>query len=171
MIDYKKFEEKVKSMSAYEIIMSMVEGLRNPKTEIDMGTFGEIRDGVCFGCAATNAILNIMDVGTEQEVVDHIFGRRSRDYKGSTLWQFENAIDQLRQGGVGCYNEYAREFGFVQITPIPGEKLPRLSNNYTEEQLQEYVKLAKYQSNNYQKASKIKIRKLKRIFRLKLWFN
>jgi hypothetical protein len=32
------FEERVKSMSAKEIIMAMVEGLRDPKIEVDMGT-------------------------------------------------------------------------------------------------------------------------------------
>jgi len=53
--------EKIKSMTAKEHIMNMVEGLRNPMTVINMDTFGEKReDGVCFGCAATNSICRLI---------------------------------------------------------------------------------------------------------------
>lgn len=34
---------------------------------------------------------------------------------------------------------------FAQITPIHGQELPYLDNDYTEKDLQEYEKLAKYQ--------------------------
>ena len=40
------FKQKVQSMTAKEIIMAMVEGLKNPVVKVDTGTFGEERDGV-----------------------------------------------------------------------------------------------------------------------------
>ena len=143
-MNYQEFENKVKSMSAHDIIMSMVDGLRYPRTEIDMYTFGYEEDGICYGCAATNAILHIMDANKE-EVEDHIDGRRAAGYKASTTKQFEYAIDQLRKGSVSGYNRWAKDCGIAQITPIPGHVLPCLYNDYTEKQLQEYEKLAKYQ--------------------------
>lgn len=145
MINYQELEKKVKSMSAHDIIMAMVEGLRNPRTEIDMDDFGKIEDGICYGCAATNAILHIMDAGYEEDDVDHIFRRKYDASWPLTLKKFEIAIDRLRKGWVNIYNRYAEAYGFAQITPIHGQELPYLDNDYTEKDLQEYEKLAKYQ--------------------------
>lgn len=144
MINYKEVEEKIRTMTAHDIIMAMVEGVRNPRTVIDMDDFGYIKDSICYGCAATNAILHIMEAGDE-EAVDHVRGRESEGYRASALWPFEDAIDCLRRGRVGYYNLYAEYCGIALITPIPGQLLPILLDNYTEEQLQEYVKLAEYQ--------------------------
>lgn len=143
MIDYKEFENKIKSMSAYDIIMAMVEGLRNPRTRIDMDTFGLMIEGICFGCAATNAILHIMDAN-EEEVKSHVLYIKSDDCSRAVYF-FERAINLLRMGRLESYNAYVKDLGFAQITPIPGQYLPDLDNDYTEEQLQEYVKLAEYQ--------------------------
>jgi hypothetical protein len=151
-MNYAELEKKVKTMSAHDIIMAMVEGLRSPRTRIDMHSFGYImRGGVCYGCAATNAILHIMEA-KEYEVADHIRDRVPIDYLAfimckvdSFLNTFELAIDLLRCGCVAQYNQYAADFGIAQITPMPGQKLPWLYNDYTEDQLQEYEKLAKYQ--------------------------
>lgn len=143
-MNYAEFENKVKSMSAHDIIMSMVEGLRNTRTEIDMDTYGYVRDGICYGCAATNSVLHIMEAD-EDEVVDHILCVATRDNRDDFLSQFESAIDWLREGQVSYYNDYAYDYGFAPITLMPGLELPRLGNDYTEEELQQYVKLAKHQ--------------------------
>lgn len=156
MIDYKEFGEKIKSMSAHDIIMAMVVGLRNPKTKIDMSSFGEMRDGICFGCAATNAILHIINANEEQ-VKSHV--AYIDNYDDSPLRSFECAIDYLRLGRPEFYNENAKRHGFAQITPMPGQELPVLYNNYTEKQLREYEKLAEYnrkvESIIYEYASKL----------------
>ena len=142
MIDYKEIEEKIKSMSAHDIIMSMVEGLRNPKARVDMGTYGAMRKGVCYVHAATNAILHIVDAN-EEEVEAYVKYRSTCvDYP---LWGLKGAIGRLSLGWMDSYNEYAKALGFAQIVPIPGQKLPKLRNDYTEDELQEYEKLAKYQ--------------------------
>lgn len=142
MISYTGIEQKIKSMSAHDIIMAMVEGLRSPKTRIDMQTYGEVRDGICFGCAATNAVLNIMNANKKEVEAHSKFRSTHDDYK---LYGFEYAIDKLRCGSLEPYNASAYAFGFAKITPIPGQELPMLLNDYTEEQLKEYEKLAKHQ--------------------------
>jgi hypothetical protein len=38
------FDEKVRSMSAKEIIMAMVNGLKNPAVKVDMGSFGRFSE-------------------------------------------------------------------------------------------------------------------------------
>lgn len=144
-MNYKEFEKKVRSMTSHDIIMSMVDGLRKPRTEINMMSYGYMRDGVCFGCAATNAILRIMDVFDKEEVEDHILGRKYDASRPLTLAPFEKAINYLRLGNVSEYNYYAMAFDFARIKPMPGLDLPYLHNDYTEAELQEYVKLAKYQ--------------------------
>lgn len=137
-------------MSSHDIIMAMVDGLEKPRTEIKMEFYGIFNDGICYGCAATNAILHIMDANKE-EVEAHIMtarGRHSAPIMDANHWfltRFERALDRLRQGEITYYNDYAIEGGFAQITPIPDQELPCLNNDYTEKELQEYVKLAKYQ--------------------------
>ena len=143
MINYKEIEEKIKSMSAHDIIMAMVEGLRNPKTKIDMSTFGVVKGGICYGCAATNAVLHIIDAN-EEEVKTHTTSR-SPYFAGVTVYAFERAINWLRVGDLTLYNANASGGGFAHIVPMPGLVLPRLTTRYTKKQLQEYVKLAKYQ--------------------------
>lgn len=143
-MNYTEFENKIKSMNAHDIIMAMVEGLRKPRTKIDMATFGRMRDGICYGCAATNAILHIMKA-REDELENYIIVPQYRAYLLSAVYIFESAIDWLRRGRVGMYNLDAKYYGFAKITPIPGLELPCLENDYTEDQLQEYVKLAEYQ--------------------------
>ncbi len=145
-MNYAELEKKIKSMTAHDIIMAMVEGLRQPRTVIDMDDFGYIKDSICYGCAATNAILHIMEAGDE-EAVDHVHGRASFAY--GTLEKFELAIDQLRKGRVHLYNYYAELYDLAKIVPMPGLELPPLRNNYMSrykgKQLNEYVKLAEYQ--------------------------
>src|SRR5690606_21457874 len=114
-MNYKEFENKVKSMTAHDIIMAMVDGLRNPRTKIDMDTFGKMEDGICYGCAATNAILSIMDANTAEEVVAHVLNTAYMCYRSDFRYQFENAIDHLRRGSVILYNQYAVQYGFAQI--------------------------------------------------------
>lgn len=140
IINYEELKRKIHSLSAHDIIMSMVEGLRNPRTKIDMRYFGYINDGGCFGCAATNTILHIMDANVD-ETKSHIAAICGY----SPLRDFDYTIDKLRRGNLTYYNILAKALDYAHITPIPGQELPVLDNGYTEEQLQEYEKLAKYQ--------------------------
>ena len=118
------FKEKVLSMTAKEIIMSMVEGLQNPVITINMDTYGEAIEGVCFGCAATNAVCKISGkVFTEDNIDEDL---RSNFLKTDRLFlsEFEMAIDNLRAGGIKSYNFYANEIGIAQIKKNIGIKIP-----------------------------------------------
>lgn len=146
-ISYYALETKIRRTTAHDIIMAMVNGLRKPKTDkVDMGTYGAIRNGVCFGCAATNAVLTIM--GANEDVVEYyIYTSHRPPNIGATpmLGRFDYAVNYLRQGRIQDYNTEAIKGRFAKITPIPATELPVLNNDYTEEQLKEYEKLAKYQ--------------------------
>lgn len=79
------FEEKVRSMSAYDIVMAMVVALTHPPiVNVMMNTFGAVlikkpkgffaklfgRPKItCYGCAATNVICSIADVTPEAYLV------------------------------------------------------------------------------------------------------
>lgn len=150
-----EFKEKVQAMSAKEIIMAMIEGLRNPITHINMGTYGDIINGICYGCAATNTICNIANLD-----IDYLYNNKPKgtmalifsekptkyieyDEGESFLNYFESAINSLREGDIGSYNFYAKDINISLIEP--NEPLPYLNNSYTEEELLEYVKLANFQ--------------------------
>lgn len=146
------FKEKVQSMTASEIIMAMVEGLRDPHVEIDMSTFGMTREGVCYGCAATNTICKLQDV-RPYNVSLHTWRDKmiAYDISVAETWftkRFEFAIDNLRKGHIRSYNYLAREIDIATIDLTKDEmedlenELPELDNDYTEEQLQQYERLS-----------------------------
>lgn len=99
---------------------------------------------ICYGGAATNAILHIMEASKE-EVEDYVRDRGSLVYRPFFVYLFEVVIDRLRRGDVYQYNRYVANFGIAQIKLIPGVKFPYLDTDYTEDDLQKYVKLAEYQ--------------------------
>ena len=139
------FEEKVQSMTAKEIIMAMVQSLRNPLTKIDMGTFGNVKGGVCYGCAATNFICNVGKITLEEFILvepdESMMGFANNKYDMEFLSAFEESIDRLRVGSIYSYNYYARKYGYATIEDN-GIELPVLRNDFSEEDLEKYVELA-----------------------------
>ena len=155
----KEVVEKIKKMTAAEIIMAMVEGLRNPVTEIDMDTYGEVRKNgkmKCYGCAATNTIAKIAGLDNKWLVKNLV--NREKTTRGVTgfsrinynvettvadfIDDFEYAINVLRKGNVDGYNYWVGTIGVATIKDLPDEYLPRLDDNYTSEDLDKYEELA-----------------------------
>lgn len=148
MEKYKNLESKIKSMTAKEIILSMVESLKDPVTKIDMGTFGIIEYGVCYGCAATNLICRLGGFKPVEELVE--FKSRPRYRSGSDIIAaFEDCIDDLRNGDINQYNTVAEAFGFATISKPSNLKLPYIDNdNYQDKKvLQAYIDLANAQES------------------------
>lgn len=162
MLTHKQTVEKIKGMTASEIIMAMLEGLRNPVTKIDMSTYGHVRDGVCFGCAATNAICGIQGLNLRKATSylkeknrgsgGGLIGvsKTSRDIitddNVGFMYRFESCINLLRKGDIYAYNQQAEMLGIANISFYKaGEDFdyPLLDDDYTEEQLVSYENLAK----------------------------
>lgn len=140
-----KFENIVRKMTAYEIIMSMVMGLTHPTTDqVNMDSFGMAEGVTCYGCAATNTIARIAgvkftpsNIGTKE--------KRSAAVNGKLFYfqVFEEAIDKLRKGHVAGYNELADGL-FAKINDH-NMRLPSLGNMYRVKDLEPYKELAKLQ--------------------------
>ena len=145
MSQQQSFKEKVQSMTVKEIIMAMVEGVQNPSVNLDMATYGSARNGICFGCAATNTVCKIsgkvFDIDNIRGVIDRSI---LINCDASFLELFENAIDALRQGRIDVYNDDAWNPGFATIE-YNGIQLPHLTSNYTPADLQAYINLANAQ--------------------------
>lgn len=140
------FKEKVQSMTGKEIVMAMVNGLENRHVPVDMSTFGDIRDGVCYGCAATNTICEIS--GKKQNLIGSWLVMEESDRLGEIckdvlfISNFESAIDYLRMGEIGLYNDLARRYEFA-LLPIPDfGSLPYLSIENYIVQIEKYITYA-----------------------------
>jgi len=147
----KSFEDVVRSMSAREIIMAMVDGLKNPAVKVNMMTFGASEYDqndklVCYGCAATNAICHITKVTFTPKTIGSTHWRsKILNTTDVFLEAFENAIDHLRSGGIGDYNDLAAWHGFALIKNIPVDDLPCLFTGTYMNDLGAYEKLANMQ--------------------------
>lgn len=122
-----------------DAVLAMVAGLRNPDTEIDMCTFGNAVDGVCYGCAATNTLAHLGGIHWTPETI-HWNGRQKEVPLGeNTLDSFEAAIDFLRCGHIGAFaNKLSVCYG--EEIDLPHTWLPTLGDDYTSQELDEYEK-------------------------------
>ena len=147
------FEQKVKSMSAHDIIMAMVDGLRNPDINVHMSNYGCARNGICYGCAATVTVMKIGNVIFDKTNINIEKHTQLIDCSYSFLSNFEEAIDSLRRGSIGIYNRRAKQYGFATIKnghfPLFRERieLPVLNTDDYKENLHFYEALAKRQKS------------------------
>ena len=110
------FEEKVRSMSGADIINAMCDGLEREWVEVQMASFGHSKNGVCYGCAATNTICQIVGRSFDKHEIEWREKRMDAikcDY--DFLEKFERSIDALRFGEIRAYNSIAQEIGIAQI--------------------------------------------------------
>lgn len=110
------FEEKVRSMSGADIINAMCDGLEREWVRVCMISFGSSTNGVCYGCAATNTICQIVGRSFDKHEIEWRKKRKDAikcDY--GFLEKFERSIDALRSGEIGIYNLIADEIGIAKI--------------------------------------------------------
>lgn len=110
------FEEKVRSMSGADIINAMCDGLEREWVRVQMRSFGGSTNGVCYGCAATNTICQIVGRSFDAHEIEWRSNRKDAikcDY--DFLGEFEHAIDALRSGDMQAYNSIAEKIGIAQI--------------------------------------------------------
>lgn len=122
-------------MTGKEVVLVMIAGLEKEHVKIDMATFGEVRDGVCFGCAATNAICEIANIKIEyvlerqaEEGFEGYF--KSIRAKAQIVDYFESAINSLRFGDIGRYNSRLAILDMDNLyLPFPKINLPPLNTD------------------------------------------
>lgn len=145
MLTPKQFEQKIKAMSAAEIILTMVDSCVNPppSLKIDTNTFGEVKNGVCVGCIATATIINAGNINPTDGNIELWSGALSRL---SFLDWFESAINFLRSGDIDNYNCFAKRCGIAQIRNH-GKKLPEITTDNFQDKavLDAYRELAAFQ--------------------------
>ena len=149
--------EILNNLDSSDIINIMIEGLKNPLTEIDMSTFGIKDDKICYGCAATNTLLKIYKIKNPLNYLPRYYENKNFiNYlsKDSTelkiLSSFERAINSLRKGDINTYNyrisrildimDKKNESLYIKNTDF---NLPYLENNFTEKELKKYQELAR----------------------------
>lgn len=152
---------KINSYS--DIVQAMVDGVRKEWVKIDMGTFGDfrieksffglIKKKVCYGCAATNTLCQLMGESFSPQNVGDTKLRVGKVNYGITyedLREFENAVDHLRSGQIWeslhylAYIENQLEFSpldiakkVIEVAEELPERLPNMTSR-NEFQLRAY---------------------------------
>lgn len=126
-------------MTGKEILGAMIAGLQREWVKVDMSTFGDVYEGVCYGCAATNAICEIKGKTlTAKELLNNKEKRTWGDRDYMFMNKFEYAIDKLRTGNLQAYNTEAIDLHIGQL-PYPEEPLPALTQNVWKKALPAYI--------------------------------
>lgn len=119
----KRFE----SLKAFsDIVDAMVGGLKREWVNVRMYSFGHAHESICYGCAATNTLCQLMG---EPFHADNISSAQSRadqfNYQitRGELNLFEYAIDSLRQGEL-----YQALHNLNQISYLFSFKMPELKD-------------------------------------------
>lgn len=126
-----------KDLTGIDILEAMIIGLEKEWVKVNMNVYSMLYNGICFGCAATNALCELI-----QKPLPKIYflkGDRLEYYSKHslldkyTLGMLEVAIDFLRSGNIINYNSIC-ESEFPQlILPILDLELPKLNTeNYKE---------------------------------------
>jgi hypothetical protein len=118
--------EDVHSIS--DIIFAMVAGLEKEWVNVDMETYGTTRFGetianeknMCFGCAATNTLCQLMGKPFDSSNIHSVEERASLVNFGipsDVVYRFEQGVDKLRVGDIDWFLSHIKalekELGFA----------------------------------------------------------
>lgn len=111
---------ELKFTSFSDFVQNMVDGLMAPRVSVNMNTYGDYNEGICFGCAATNAACHRVGktfTGTE---IKRIEDRADfLDVYPRLLDAFESAVDSLRNGNIEDCLHTLRCEEFLFDFPVP----------------------------------------------------
>lgn len=134
----------IKPTKLSQIVLAMVRGLRNPKVEINMCTFGRQINNTCFGCAAACALI---ELGADPALLPHLLDAKegfSAFYKEKWVINIEDLVNHIRQGSDNKQHKTAWQLDELDLPNPPisllneHHQLPPLTNFYTPEQLTQY---------------------------------
>jgi hypothetical protein len=139
----------IKGITAQNLIIDMIDAIKNPIIGLNMERFYYYDDAKerYFGCAAANYIIKKFGPHIINE--NQIDNRHVRsDLLGiseTDLQTIEYSLNYLRCGLIKMYNNIKlKEFPEIKI--FTNINLPVLHNKWTEEELEEYRKLAEFQT-------------------------
>lgn len=114
-------------------LTAMCDGLEAEHVQVDMSTYGEKRNGVCYGCAATNTIIEAVPwLGLEDLAENGAEGFAyvvPDDYK-IEVSRFESSIDDARLGGIKLLFAF---YGLDVPVDLVLPTFSMLSNNWKSE--------------------------------------
>lgn len=140
-------EHKIRNLTPYEVIDAMIQGLKNPSCQIDMHTYGSSKKGMCFGCAATNAIQYLADKKFTPDNINDVDSRSQYlNINVRYLEYFEDAINNLRCGYISLANLRLNNLGIKPIEYNPKKVYPRLNTETYMENLYVYEELRDQQT-------------------------
>jgi len=139
-------ENKLRQLkSVSDIVDTMIKGLKKEWVNVDMNTFGTVESGLCFGCAATNTLCElIQEPFTKNDM--NLSGRSEKLGIGNVdIEFFEAAIDSLRRGNTLDFLGYLNHIDYLFSFKLPyhydieyNQELPELSTDNYKENLHEY---------------------------------
>lgn len=106
----------------WRAVEAMIDGIQaqdqRSDFKIDMHTFGDVKSGICFGCAATCAVQQLAGVNlTATNIHDR---HETLNIDMNDMLAFEHAINVLRLGALGIlFGYFKKERSLVGFRHLP----------------------------------------------------
>lgn len=134
-----------------EAVFAMVEGLKYYREQenfkIKMSSYGEVKDKVCFGCAATCAVQYLYKHNFTLEEIGSLTNQANAlNLDKRELCNLEIAIEDLRSGCPLFFllnfmgRDAASDVMSTYLYPTP----PSLNDDFTDDQLDHYLHFANW---------------------------
>lgn len=143
-------EDRIRQMKGSEILETMIKGLEREWVRVNMHTFGRRVGNICYGCAATNTICELMQRPFRSEEIGTFSRATASGLTHNFYSTFEIAIDNIRNGIIEAYNKKARALEIAEL-PVPNTFLPMLTNLSYKDKLpiyKEYLEWVKMQEDD-----------------------
>lgn len=111
--------KKILEMKPSQAIQMIIDVNHKPVVKLEQNSFGKVKEGVCYGCTATNMLLSMCELKGVLEISEALrirdrhhntIGHRYIGYVNGlgvedsfTVYLFESAIDNLRQGFLNSF--------------------------------------------------------------------
>lgn len=123
----------------WRAVEAMINGLltqdQREDFRIDMNSFGRTSQQICFGCAATCAVQQLVGINLKADTITHRYETLNVD-RGD-IYEFEHAINALRMGALGVLFDYFKK----PRTLVSFRRLPILHTYNWRTGIQEYKTL------------------------------
>lgn len=126
----KTLVERILDLKPSEAIELLIAVNKNPIVSLNQDIWGKVQEGICYGCSATNALLKLSNLESEEDICNTLsfrdnlhevankykgYQKNLTDLDGYAIQAFERSINALR---CGRFTDFLNLYPYLQKKEI-----------------------------------------------------